>query len=279
MQSNFLERYMLTLKNKLRHLFKEILLRRNIFFKRATSEVYLQIFFALINPVTTNKTLIRIGDYSDGGYLIPNDLVGIEACFSPGVSTEASFETELAKYNIKSYLADYSVEGPPVKNKFFDFEKKYLGTENTDMYMTLESWMNQKGPINGNAILQMDIEGAEYAVIYQTPLEILKKFRIMVIEFHNLDNIFSQGGFDLIYLTFQKILSQFEIVHIHPNNVWPPLSNGEYEVPPLIEFTFLRKDRIDYMSPSLNFPHPFDVKNFKNKPDIILPKCWIGENR
>lgn len=36
-------------------------------------------------PLTTNIELIRVGSNFDGGYLVPNDLQGIEACFSPGV--------------------------------------------------------------------------------------------------------------------------------------------------------------------------------------------------
>jgi hypothetical protein len=267
---------MSTFKNNIKHYLKAMLLKRNIFFKRCTNELELRKFFTMIRPVITDKELIRIGDYSDGGYLIPNDLEGIEACFSPGVSSEASFEFALAKYNINCYLADYSVETPPIKHKLFDFVKRYLGAENTDIYMTLESWINEKFPNLSDAILQMDIEGSEYAVIYQTPIEILKKFRIIVIEFHGLDNIFNQGGFDLIYLTFQKILTEFEIVHIHANNVWPSLKYGIYEVPPLIEFTFLRKDRINFKEPYLTFPHMLDVKNFKSNPDIILPMCWRG---
>jgi hypothetical protein len=264
------------LKNSIKHTLKEKFLKRNIFFIRSTNNLDLKSFFEMINPVLTDAPLIRIGDDSDGGYLIPNDLEGIEACFSPGVSSEASFEFTLAQRNIKSYLADYSVDSAPLNHQLFDFTKKYLGSKNTDIYMTLESWISEKRLVGRDAILQMDIEGAEYPVIYQTPEDILKKFRIMVIEFHSLDNLFSRGGFDLIYLTFQKILKHFEIVHIHPNNVWPSISNGVYEVPPLMEFTFFRKDRIHSRDKIINFPHKLDVKNVAINSDLILPQCWRG---
>ena len=258
------------------HFLREMLLKRNIYIARTTNNADLHHFFSMINPVSTDKQLIRIGDYADGGYLIPEDLEGIDTCFSPGVSIEASFEFELANRKIKSFLADYSVDSPPVSHELFDFEKKYLGVENNEIYMTLESWMNNKAPNCSESILQMDIEGAEYSVIYQTPIDVLKKFRIMVIEFHGLNNIFSPGGYDLIYLTFKKILSEYEIVHIHPNNVWAPISNGLYEVPPLIEFTFLRKNRIELMSPCRTFPNVLDIKNVETKPDFALPDCWRG---
>ena len=95
-------RRMSVIKNYLKQLLTEALLKINIFFKRSTDDLELKKFFSMINPVVTDKELIRIGDYSDGGYLIPDDLDGIEVCFSPGVSTEASFELELTNYKIKS---------------------------------------------------------------------------------------------------------------------------------------------------------------------------------
>jgi len=137
---------MIPLKIYFINFLREILLKKNIYLGRCPTESDLRQFFSMINPVSTDKKLIRIGDHADGGYLIPDDLEGIETCFSPGVSLEASFEFELASRKIKSFLADYSVDSPPVSHELFDFEKKYLGVENNEIYMTLESWMNSKAP-------------------------------------------------------------------------------------------------------------------------------------
>ena len=49
-----------------------------------------------LRPMDCGKKLIRIGGNEDGGYLVPDDLEGIEYCFSPGVSTTVDFETHLA---------------------------------------------------------------------------------------------------------------------------------------------------------------------------------------
>ena len=54
--------------------------------------------------------------------------------------------------------------------------------------------------------LKIDIEGAEYPVILDSPLEVLNKFRILVIEFHDLDALLHHKGFELIDLTFSKLL-------------------------------------------------------------------------
>ena len=45
-----------------------------------------------LHPVDSGAELIRMGPDGDGGYLLPDDLEGIEFCFSPGVSTESGFE-------------------------------------------------------------------------------------------------------------------------------------------------------------------------------------------
>src|SRR5882672_12776193 len=59
-----------------------------------------------VRPQNCGKDLIRIGSDRDGGYLLPDDLEGIQYCFSPGVGASADFENHLALLNIKSFLAD-----------------------------------------------------------------------------------------------------------------------------------------------------------------------------
>jgi hypothetical protein len=83
----------------------------------------------LIRPVATNIPLIRIGADEDGGYLIPDDLTGISACYSPGVDQIASFETALLEHGIPSHLADLSVEGPPPGTAAASFIKKFIGAK------------------------------------------------------------------------------------------------------------------------------------------------------
>lgn len=57
----------------------------------------LQEFLGAVRPKKTNHLLIRIGGEGDGGYLVPDDLGGINSCFSPGVSFVADFELALAQ--------------------------------------------------------------------------------------------------------------------------------------------------------------------------------------
>jgi Methyltransferase FkbM domain len=219
--------------------------------------------------------LIRIGGKGDGGYLIPDDMLGIEECFSPGVSDIAQFECELLSRGIKCYLADYSVDAPPFIHDRIDFEKKFLGAEDDEKFTRLSSWIERKYSGSADLILQMDIEGAEYQILLESPDELLAKFRVIVIEFHHLNRLYEVMGFDLIDLTFRKLLKQFYIGHIHPNNCRMPIDHFGYSVPPVMEFTFVRKDRPPTFEKStLKYPHQLDSPNVEGTQDVVLPECW-----
>jgi hypothetical protein len=265
----------MTLLPSVRILSKSILLKNQLTISRTTEFDRLTQFFGSIKPIATNRELIRIGGEYDGGYLVPNDLDNIEICFSPGVSEIADFESDLASRGIKCFLADYSVEAPPIQNDLFHFEKKFLGAAENSTFMTLDNWVKKHAANQTELILQMDIEGSEYSVVFDTPLETLRKFRIMVIEFHSLDGLCNKFGFELISLTFTKLLKEFEIVHIHPNNYRNTVVYGKYEIPIDMEFTFLRKDRISSRSSTIAFPHPLDRKNDRRGDELSLPACWF----
>ena len=239
-----------------------------------TSRSELLYFIKKVRPVTTKHELIRIGGQGDGGYLIPNDLEGIKACFSPGVNNTADFEQSMADLGIPSFMADYSVDGSPISNPLFDFEKKFLGDKNDIQYMTLENWVSRKAPKEGDLILQMDIEGGEYPTIAAAPLDVLRRFRVIVIEFHRLRRLRGQAYYQMISAAFDKLSKEFYIVHIHPNNYSRVGVYRGVPIPGVMEFTFLRKDRVSKFVPTNNFPHALDKANVTFKPDTVLPECW-----
>lgn len=241
---------------------------------QASSKSEVLHFLHKIRPMTTNQTLIRIGSVTDGGYLIPDDFEGIEICFSPGVANQSDFELEMAKRNITSFMADYSVDGPAIPNPHFHFEKKFLGPTETEIYTTLESWVNRCAANKTDFILQMDIEDSEYEVLLSTPQETLQKFRIMTIEFHRFRKLFTKSQLAKLNDLFDKLLNDFVIVHNHPNNHARVINYRGLKIPLLTEITFLRKDRVTHSTPTLAFPHPLDRANVNNRPDHPLPECW-----
>lgn len=240
-----------------------------------TDFALLERFFSMIKPVPIDTPLIRLGSEGDGGYLIPDDLNDIKTCFSPGVSTIADFELSLANRGIECFLTDYSVQNSPVEHPLIHFQKKYVGSVNDEIYITLDKWCNDSRLDNNDSILQMDIEGAEYEVIFDASEETLKNFRIIIIEFHHLERLINAQTFNFLNLIFKKLHKYFDVVHIHPNNCEKPYIYGSFEIPPIMEFTFLRRDRVHKNSAQLTYPHLLDRKNISTIEDVILPKCWF----
>lgn len=228
-----------------------------------------------LRPQDCGIDLIRIGGPGDGGYLVPDDLNEIEYCFSPGINTISDFENQLADRGIRSFLADYSVDAPPILRPEFTFDKKFIGSTNTDEFWTLAFWKNKY--LNHYAedlILQMDIEGSEYEVIFNAPDDLLNQFRIIVIEFHSLQLLFEPKMFRILSACFEKLLKSFCVVHIHPNNCGDIVKRGNIEVPMTMEFTFLNKKRVRTQKPVLTFPNKLDRPNDPNGRDLTLPGCW-----
>lgn len=232
-------------------------------------------FIAMLKPVAAQDYLVRIGGNGDGGYLVPDDLEGIEYCFSPGVSDYAPFESELEQRGITSFLADHSVDRIPDGLARAHFIKKFIGARNNSTYSTLDTWMEQSLPdYAGDLILQMDIEGSEYEAFMATSLKTLARFRIIVLELHHLHRLFDSIHLGVMTAAMAKLTANFNVVHLHPNNFAPTLKRGELEVPDVLEVTFLRKDRVIRSTDNFVFPHPLDRRCSKIRRDYALPACW-----
>ena len=230
-----------------------------------------------LRPITTDKPLIRLGPDSDGGYLISDDLDGIKACFSPGVSNLAGFEIDCANRGMDVYMADKSIDELPETHPRFHFLKKFVASMNDEDYITMDKWVNHT--LNDDVcdlLLQMDIEGYEYETIHSMSDELINRFRIMVIEFHRMHFLWNQPYFNVVSNAFRKLLQTHSVVHIHPNNRGKTVKRFNISVPELCEITFLRNDRIKFREYTQSFPHPLDFNNTDLLP-IILPEFWYND--
>ncbi|MBB3034344.1 FkbM family methyltransferase [Alteriqipengyuania lutimaris] len=262
-------------------MLKETLLRfahRNgINLSRNADEQRVRDLIARFRPVETDIPLVRVGGDSDGGYLVPDDLDGLTACFSPGVDTTATFERDMLARGIPCFLADASVEGPPIENPLIDFERKFVGVVDKGDLITLDSWVNGKIAAPGrDMILQMDIEGAELPVLLNCSDEILRSFRIIVLELHSLTEIFQPTVLTILEALMDRLGDVFHVVHLHPNNCFPPRVLNEIALPPYLEVTLLRKDRSDARGYAAQFPHPLDRPNVPELADYDLPAVFRG---
>ena len=227
-----------------------------------------------LRPVKTKYDLIRVGGNNDGGYLLPDDLKGISECFSPGVDVTVTFEQDLLSRGIRSHLADASVEGSPKGLEVISFTKKFVGPCTTGEHISLEDWVDNFSLTFCDLILQMDIEGAEYQTILATPLDIMRRFRIIAIEVHNAQHWFNPVAWGVVQGFFDKLMADFYIVHLHPNNNCPMIQVDNVLFPTVFELTLLRKDRAEVEGFADDLPHPLDQPNVTDKPDRAMPEGW-----
>jgi hypothetical protein len=243
---------------------------------RVTEETLVRALIRKLHPINCSKQLIRIGPKGDGGYLVPDDLEGITACFSPGVSDIAGFELDCAERGMEVYMADASVQRPPIDHPRFNFSRKFLGALTQGDFISLEDWVHTAtGGSGSDLLLQMDIEGYEYETILGAPKALLQRFRIVVIEFHYLEYLFSDTTFTFYARTFEKLLSTHTCVHIHPNNFCQPMMVKDFALLQMAEFTFLRNDRVSDASFATTFPHPLDQDN-TTKAQYGLPASFYN---
>ena len=145
-----------------------------------------------LHPVSCDKELIRFGPKGDGGYLLPNDLDGIEACFSPGVASVSGFEKDCADFGMKVFLADKSVQQPAEVHNRFNFTNKFIGVTSNDDFMTMDNWVaTSLAESQSDLLLQIDIEGYEYEVFLSISDNLMRRFRIIVAEFHQLKQLWN----------------------------------------------------------------------------------------
>ena len=233
--------------------------------------------FAAMKPVETDLPLIRIGGDGDGGYLVPDDLDGIQACFSPGVDLVADFEREMIARGIPTFQIDASVERSPLEHPMNRFERKFLGIDTRGQFISLDDWVAECAPGDGDLLMQIDIEGAEWPALAAASRATLERFRIIVIEMHHLDYLSDRVGASTIAPVIDRLADIFHFVHLHANNVvMSPLRAGALQVPGLIEATLLRKDRTAARGAVRSLPHPLDRPNVAGRPDLEVPRWMYG---
>ena len=239
-----------------------------------------------LRPIKIND-LFRVGNNSDGGYVIPSKAFKqIDNIVSFGLGENFSFEKHAHLLNNKLNIIVYD----HTVNIFFFFIKFFKSIKrifyfksnliniinkfNTLVDYTLFFLINKHAQHIQNKIVKkihfsndsnvksvfsnekkffflvkIDIEGDEYKIIKDIK-NFSNKIHILIVEFHNLDKkrkLFKES------IIFLKTL--FNIIHIHGNNY---CSLCKDNLPEVVEFTFLNK-RI-YPLNKKNFQKNFPIK-------------------
>jgi len=192
--------------------------------------------------------MVMVGDGNDGTYIIPDDLDGISKCFSPGVGPSTKFEEAIYdRYGIRSFLIDASVlRVPSPRTDFYVFEKKFLGACTYSNFIDLNTWVatHTGEEPKEELLLQMDIEGGEFAALLACSMDVLNRFRIIALEIHYLDALNLDFFASVVEQTFRKLDTNFQVCYVHANDCCGSIQVGSARFPRVMEITLIRKDRV-----------------------------------
>jgi hypothetical protein len=120
----------------------------------------------------------------------------------------------------------------------------------------------------GDLILQMDIEGYEWEVLLSTTQELLSIFRIIVIELHNFQEITRVSSYSGMFKAIKNLTANHYVIVTHPNNNEFPIKFKGISIPPVVELTLIRKDRVSELNQIASSPDPYLANNNPKLPPI-----------
>ncbi|WP_254945090.1 FkbM family methyltransferase [Cyanobium sp. AMD-g] len=244
-----------------------------------------------MRPKPSPYPLIRIGGKGDGAYLVPDDLQGIKACFSPGVNNTKDFEDDLTdNHGIPCHMCDFTCDietmKTPLREGLQTFRKKWLDVDGGSDSITIDEWVEgEESAHNEDLLLQMDIEGAEFRNLLTCSEATINRFRIILVELHGLSVANDPSRFEEELGPLLRKLDKTHIcVHAHPNNCDGEfvLEGSSLAIPHFIELTFLRRDRFlqkpnGRLYPPM-LPHPLDIDcNVEGNAPLFLDGDWLDE--
>lgn len=214
-----------------------------------------------------DRNFIRIGNTNgDGGYVMIDDFDINMRAYSFGIGNDVSWDMDIANRKIKVFMYDHTIYQLPQVHQLFQFNRLGIGSGNN--CFSLEEFLEKNNDLeNYNLILKMDIEGAEWDVLNSTSPELLKHFRQITLELHDVcrweykEKILN--GLCKLNLTHQT-------VWLHGNNANRAECAGGILMPNLLEVTFARRDAYLFESESCIFPMPLDVPNLGGRRDFAL---------
>jgi hypothetical protein len=225
----------------------------------------------------------RLGEANDGGYVTCTDGLdkGLVGALSYGINGFDGWGMAVAsKYKIP--LNEYDCTNPNVPEVCegckVNFHNECIldakGVPHGD-YKTLSQQLKESG--NGNAkdrslLLKIDVEAAEWKIFAEEPVENMKKFREIVVEYHWIN----QEDNHQLYLQAVKRIEDagFAVAHLHGNNYGGDLQQfGEFSIPNVLEVTYIQKPS-QGCAADIPYRIDLDMPNNVNSPelgDAVLP--------
>lgn len=247
---------------------------KTIFFRKDKFGSSVSELFLNLRPIKTEFELVRQGGIADGSYLVPDSPVDYQGVVSPGVGQTFEFEKDIVDESTKVVLVDGTIEKPRSLPTNFIFRKEML-TDQTNLSsgeVMLSDLIFQEFPNSSSLVLSMDIESSEYRVLSTASIATLSRFSLLVIEFHQLQKVFvSKSNNAELTNVFDKLKSEFCLIHSHPNNAGGFFLYRFRKFPKVIETTWIHKGLVKHNFGFAKIPNRLDCSNESLIADLDFP--------
>ena len=214
--------------------------------------------------------LVRVGRDYDGGYIMLDDLPGGIA-YSFGISTDVSWDKDMASRGYDVFMYDHTIDGLPEENPRFHWSKLGIsdGTSQDDRLKTLEELITANGHEGErNMILKMDVEGAEWGFLETAKPETLAQFSQMTFEFHDMTN---PQDPERVLSSLRKINATHQLVHLHANNFSGYITADGKNFASVLEASYVLRGKHKFSSDyDVMLPLEIDSPNSRSYPEIVL---------
>lgn len=220
-------------------------------------------------PVGFEK--IRVGGWSDGGYVMVDDFAGVRTALSLGVGPNVDWDVSMAERGIEVHEYDHTVDAPPRTHPLIHFHKRQITAvkmEGTESLQSILETLGTREP--ASVILKIDIENDEWAVFRNAPREVLGMFSQVLCEFHAFNYMHQDFQWDNALAGLSKLREQFDVVHVHGNNCAEVYYIDGRPVPAVVEAALVNKTRVRTEPTDESFPSPLDRPNNVNRADFYL---------
>ena len=219
-----------------------------------------------------NKTRVLFGPRNDGSYVLHDNLENIKITYSIGIDHKIEFDKAIANRGIDVYMYDHTIDKLPFDNEKFHWKKIGIGGNKNRTYniQTLQEMIKENGHLNEkNMILKMDVEGAEWETLKDTPENVLLQFKYLVFELHFRDIYNPLIHF---YNVLKKLHKSRQVFYIHCNPYSPISTFGNNRICSWIEVSYIIREGTIFTKDKSIYPigelihgyyHLFNVNIFK----------------
>ncbi|HPW19169.1 MAG TPA: hypothetical protein PLE61_00005 [Vicinamibacterales bacterium] len=219
-----------------------------------------------------NYSLVRFGHPHDGGYLMcANLLTGVCVAYSYGIDGRDDWGCDIGRaLGVAVHEYDCFVGTRPVcPNARLVFHAECIGQTGTDArfraFDILERQLARNGAHGVCLAVEMDIEGAEWRVLLETPAEVLVKIDQLVVESHGFDEVHFES-------TLRRLKRFFVVAHAYFND--HSCVSGAQPLPSLVYDVLLINRELAAVDPLPSWARGATAPDSPNRPD--LPDCQVS---